>query len=640
MCAAARDEEVEHRGRDVHDTNEKLQCGEAVTGLPALLKELGENGRAILSAVTAWLELPQKEPDGPKVAFGRPAPKVPPAPPFTPLPEWRPFPVDLLPGAVREFVTTVSTAMRCDLTYVALPALAVCSGMIGATRTIRLKKSWSEPAMLWTAVVGESGTLKTPPYKRAIAPVVAMQTEQLRGYKVVHEQYRADLREYERAKRRAKDDDPGDPPAEPVCPRIYSRDVTVEALAGILTHNRTRFLIGRDELSGWLASFNQYKSKGGSDLANWLELHGLGTLSVDRKTGEQKTILVSGVGVSLCGGIQPGVLRGALSAQHFSAGIPARLLFAYPPRHPKQWTEDDLDEHVEERYTRLVRALAELQPNTDESGEPYPVPLGLAPDAKAEWVRFYTRFALKQSETEGELAAAFSKLEGYAARLALVHHVCLSVDAGLEARDPIPLASVRAGIALAEWFAHEAQRVYQMLREDRGSTEARDLFERACQLAARHGGRVTARELAKSNKIKYPQAAAAEAALEGLVAQGLGDWIDLDTGPKGGRPTHGFVPRLLSGETGETPETPDAPDDDPPPPPGPSAPRSGETRPHRPALMPAETTQVTANTTHPPLATSHQPGFRGFRRFRRRRKKPHRRVNSKVLLRTAGGTTR
>ena len=221
-----------------------------------------------------------------------------------------PFPVCHLPDTIRAFVATVATAMRCDPTYAALPALSVCSGMIGATRAIKLKTSWHEPVITWTAVVGESGTLKTPPYKRAIAPVIALQTEHIKRHVEAAKAYRTELREYERNKKKAGAGDPGDPPTPPVCTRIYSRDTTIEGkLAGILTNNRDRFLVGRDELSGWLASFNQYKAKGGSDLANWLELHGLGTLCVDRKTGDVKLVFVSGVGVSLCGGIQPGVLR-------------------------------------------------------------------------------------------------------------------------------------------------------------------------------------------------------------------------------------------------------------------------------------------------------------------------------------------
>jgi hypothetical protein len=223
------------------------------------------------------------------------------------------------------------------------------------------------------------------------------------------------VREYEKQKKRTKpgDPDPGDPPVEPVCSRIYSRDTTIEALGPILNGNRTRFLVGRDELSGWLSSFNQYKPKGGSDQANWLELHNLGTLCVDRKTGEPRVIFIPEVGTSVCGGIQPGVLKHALTAQHFSAGAPARILFGYPLRRPKEWTEDDIDEKAEAAYRGLVTNLAKLEMGTNADGDPEPVALSLTTEAKGVWVAFYNRFARRQAQTEGDIAAAFSKLEGY-----------------------------------------------------------------------------------------------------------------------------------------------------------------------------------------------------------------------------------
>jgi hypothetical protein len=377
----------------VKDARKRAKNGRPMTGLPALKEMLDpvlDNALAdkVVANVKEWLGVPDAP--GPKVTAGT-GPTGGPTRSgrrYVPLPPWRPFPVEHLPCAVRAFVLTVSRAMRCDPTFVALPALGVCAGMIGATRTIRLKRSWHEPAMIWAVVVGDSGTLKSPPYKRAVAPVIAMQAAHIKEHRAASETYRAELREYERDKRKARDDDPGDPPAEPVCTRIYSRDTTIEALGGLLVNNQRRFLIGRDEISGWLSSFNQYKAKGGSDLANWLELHGLGTLCVDHKTGEPKTIFISDVGVSLCGGIQPGVLRLALTPQHFSAGVPARLLFAYPPRKPKEWTEDDIDEAVEAKYHRLVKELAALDPHTDEDDVPYPVALGLTAEAKSEWIQF------------------------------------------------------------------------------------------------------------------------------------------------------------------------------------------------------------------------------------------------------------
>ena len=97
----------------------------------------------------------------------------------------------------------------------------------------------------------------------------------------------------------------------------------------------------------------------------------------------------------------------------------------------------------------------------DNHGEPIPKTLGLDPAAKREWIRFYNSHAEEQAELHGELAAAWSKLEGYAARLALVVHVVRQAanDPTLTTPDAIDAVSIAAGVRLAGWFGHEARRV-------------------------------------------------------------------------------------------------------------------------------------------------------------------------------------
>ena len=51
-------------------------------------------------------------------------------------------------------------------------------------------------------------------------------------------------------------------------------DTTVEALAPILRVNPRGLLLARDELAGWIGSFDRYSGKGksGADAANWLSM--------------------------------------------------------------------------------------------------------------------------------------------------------------------------------------------------------------------------------------------------------------------------------------------------------------------------------------------------------------------------------
>src|SRR5207237_1012774 len=84
---------------------------------------------------------------------------------------WQPFPVDAFPKSVRRFVTETSKAIGCDPCYIALPVLAVVACAIGNSRTIQLKPGWSEPAIIWACLVGESGELKTPALKAVLARI-------------------------------------------------------------------------------------------------------------------------------------------------------------------------------------------------------------------------------------------------------------------------------------------------------------------------------------------------------------------------------------------------------------------------------------------------------------------------------------
>ena len=158
-------------------------------------------------------------------------------------------------------------------------------------------------------------------------------------------------------------------------------------------------------------------------------------------------------------------------------------------------------------------------------------------DAKAVWKAFYNEWASCQAAVEGATAAAFAKLEGGAARLALLHHVVSHVGAVADDCDPIEPDSVRAGITLAKWFAFESQRIYVALAE----TEDAGLTRRLIDFIRQHGGKMTARTLHKSNKPRYPTTDVAEAALNTLVDAGLAAWEDAPAGPKGGRPTRRLV---------------------------------------------------------------------------------------------------
>ena len=440
------------------------------------------------------------------------------------LDSYRPFPFDNLPPPVDEFVRQAAIALGCDAAYVALPALSVLASAIGNTRCVRLRRTWTEPSVIWTVNIGDSGTLKSPAWELAIGPVYHVQRRLKGEHDDALAKYQRELAAHKEIERKAKNraGEAAEPPAKPVLQRVLCGDTTIEKLGELLADNPRGLLVTQDELDGWLKSFHRYKGKqGSSDMPSWLQLHRAGALIVDRKTGDRPTLMVDRAAVSIAGGIQPGVLARALSQECLEAGLAGRLLMAMPPKMPKRWTDMEIEPKVQQEYQEVIERLLALDFDHGDD-EPAPHALQLSADAKQVWVTFYNDWAQEQAAVEGELAAAFAKLEAYAARFALIHHVACRVFAYRDDRTAIESASVQAGITLCRWFADEARRVYSMLSETDEQRDARRLVE----FILSRGGRITTRDLQRSNNRKYRTADDAAAALSGLIVAGMGEWIE------------------------------------------------------------------------------------------------------------------
>jgi hypothetical protein len=178
------------------------------------------------------------------------------------------------------FVDIASHAIGCDPSYVALPLLAGLASAVGNTRRIQLKRGWSEPAVVWAAIVGDSGTLKSPALEVALRPVRRRQHAAMKRHAEAVALYETELIQYERDlqdwKRSKAQDAPPVRLEEPKASRCWCDDTTVEALAVLLLHNWRGLLLVRDELSGWLGSFDRYSQGKGADAAKWLEMFGGG----------------------------------------------------------------------------------------------------------------------------------------------------------------------------------------------------------------------------------------------------------------------------------------------------------------------------------------------------------------------------
>jgi hypothetical protein len=411
------------------------------------------------------------DPKGPQVSVG----------------DYRPLPLERFPELARAFIGECAESIGCDPAFVALPLLSTLAAAVGTTRRIRLKRgghadhAWTEPCALWTAIVAESGSHKTPAMLRAVK--MANDADAELGRK-----YEEEMREYERAKlgfqskaeawaksrRGDKDAEQPEEPKKPPNRALVVKNTTIEAIAPLLQDNPRGLLVAPDELGGFVASFDRYaKSKGGGELQQWLELHSAGDLKIDRKTGVPSTIRVRGALVSITGGIQPGILRRIMGRSQRDSGFAARFLMAMPPQRPRVWSDSSIREATWNALARAYQRLRSLKFETEWPEARYAV-LDFGPGAFEEWLDFYNRNGAAIDASEGDRRAAYSKIEAAAARISLLFALLRWAGGPEGTPEPreVDAESVRDGCALADWFREEADRVYGIFETDADGGDA------------------------------------------------------------------------------------------------------------------------------------------------------------------------
>jgi hypothetical protein len=249
-----------------------------------------------------------------------------------------------------------------------------------------------------------------------------------------------------------------------------------------------------------------------------LEIYGCESITIDRKTGDERFLFVRRPFVSIAGGIQPGILSRVLTNEHKDNGLQSRLLMTFPPRQPKRWRDEELSAATQTAYGDLIRALFELKPDTT-ADESRPATLTLNDEARELCKVYVDQTGAEQSAMSGHLASQWSKLEETAFRLAIILHCVRQVTSGVEDHWQIDELTIQAAINLAEWFKDEALRIGRLLTEPDELRQSRHL----ASWIHSQGGVITARDLCRKRR-DIQTTEQAESLLIALVAGGFGSW--------------------------------------------------------------------------------------------------------------------
>lgn len=426
---------------------------------------------------------------------------------------WEPFPIEVLPPTLRDFCKQGAAAVQCDTSFFAVPALAAASSAIGTTRRLRLHPTWAEFPTLWGVIVGESGTCKTPALTIVLKPYKDRHAAQNDQNEKALADYERDLAEYQEAKVDCR----GERPMPPSGKRCIVRDITREALARTLQHNPRGVLLHNDELAGWFDNFKAYGATGVE--AFFLSTYAAEDVTVDRVADKGIGLHIPQASVSIVGSIQPSILRRCLGEKRIESGLAARLMIAFPPRHPpKIWPPALVATSTLEDYAAVVGHLFALEPAVNLDGSSSPLECKLSGKADRVWGTFVTENARQTGLEEGAIAAAYSKIEGRCARYALIlHHWSQAEGEACGGSEFLVSEKIMcAAVRIAEWEKRQTLRLYGVLAESVQASKCRQLLE----VILRLGGAATTRELSRDGGRKYRDTAATKVLLGGLLKDG------------------------------------------------------------------------------------------------------------------------
>jgi Protein of unknown function (DUF3987) len=497
-----------------------------------------------------------------------------------------PFPVDFLPGDLGEFVAGQAHRIQVPVDYIAIPALIAAATVIGKDFRMAPKAndSWSERACLWGGIIGYVGDGKTPGFKVALGPIWSLQAE-------FREQHKKDLEAHKPKTRAAKifakawekaankavaagKEVPPEPAGievpDPPCVReIICNDTTQERLVDMMSQNPRGIMLYRDELSGWFASFNQYRP--GSDEQFYLQCHAGGPWKHQRKSGD---IFVEDLFLNICGGFQPeiagDVLRRGRTGGHGRAvesGLAARLsLLVWPDAIVRDWVDEPSNRDQKARIDRLFHDLLNFTPEgfvgKPIGGAPHSPPFRFTEEAQEIFRDWYIthNHELAARERGEPLQAHFAKYDGLFACLSLVRHlICWAL--GL----PVELSRIDAETANAvrsfidDYLRPHAKKIYGHIDRDSAYQGARRIAKWiAAETDVTH---FTARDISRkqwsglTGKDEITGKDHLGAALRYL--EDVAGWLrseERPTGPKGGRPTIRFVINPLVRQNAKNPE--------------------------------------------------------------------------------------
>ncbi len=398
-----------------------------------------------------------------------------------------PCPIETLPEIIHRWISTEAKLMQVPPDYLAIP-LFYLGSLLGRKRGLRLRpgNDWVEHSNIWGIQVGRPSVMKSPAMRKAMKPLVVLALRADVRFKEALKKYEAELEAwkirnkaseecYKKNVKNALDKPPmatnqelilqtQEEPCKPVRKRYKTDDPTVEKLGELLIENPQGLLLFRDELSGWLHSFNKPGRENDRQffLESWT---GREDFNVDRIG--RGSLHIPALCLSIFGSIQPGPLtqyiRAAIKGGIGDDGFLQRFQLVVWPDPTLGW---ELIEGVSTiEFEEPLQDIFDTMDNLNLGEDNNPIYLEFAPDAQQKFNEWQCQHEhrLRTGVLAPHLEAHLAKYKKLLPALCLILE---HLDAAIVGRIPIEvtLRTLEASINWLEYFESHANRMYNSVR--------------------------------------------------------------------------------------------------------------------------------------------------------------------------------
>lgn len=456
------------------------------------------------------------------------------------------FPADVLPGVYGDHAVALAEATQTALDLAGMLTLAALATAAGGRAVVEVRPGWREPLNLFVAGAQPPGSRKSAVFRAITSPLRTAEQAQVEASS--SERFRAEAERKaahaaaEKAQAEADRADEADKAAalqiaadmaqmaEAITvlsvPRVLADDATPEALVSLMADQGGRIAVLSAEGDVFDIMAGRYSSSG-PNLAPYLKGHAGDTLRVDRKGRAAEYIDAPALTLGLA--VQPDVLRTIATKPGFRGrGLLARFLYTLPPSNIGRRAINTAP--VPQELTDAYRSsLGDLVSSLAEWSDPAVVVLTAAADGRLQQLE---RDLERRMGPGGDLASMAdwaAKLAGATARIAGLIH--LAGHPTNWAR-PIDVATVEAACRVADYAAHHAAAVFDLMGADDTLDDARLLAR-----WARGRDAFTRRDAHRAHTSRFPKAADLDTALAILEDHGFTRRAPQpEPGSSGGRP--------------------------------------------------------------------------------------------------------